>query len=160
MKLTVLEFSERLCKLYTIQQINKLDIIKPNNVNKARLNKPSLSKFIGLSEISGNETAPNNTDHKIQIISMSIITAAEVDASLKNPPGYVDIANVIDTKNTKNKMLPYTEKCEKFPKKFSPLSCFSGFEVFGKVRNIIRYKNEKTASNMVIIKEEPKYLLI
>lgn len=134
--------------------------MKPNNVNKARLNKSILPKFIGLSEIPGNDTAPNNIDHKIQIISISIITAVEVDASLKNPPGYVDIANVIDTKNIKNKILPYTEKYEKFPKKLSLLSCFIGFKVLGKVRNIIRYKNEKTASNMVIINDEPKYLLI
>jgi hypothetical protein len=113
-----------------------------------------------LSEISGNDTAPNNIDHKIQIISTSIITAVEVEASLKNPPGYVDIVNVINAKNTKNRILPYTEKCEKFPKKLSLFSCITDFKVLGKVRNIIRYKNEKTAINMVIINEDPKYLLI
>ena len=55
----------------------------------------------------------NIIDHKIQINGNTIITAVEVPLSLKNPPGYVAIIQVIIIKNIIKKILPYVENDEK-----------------------------------------------
>jgi hypothetical protein len=59
-----------------------------------------------LSNTSGNKLEPNNKADKIQIISIIIIPNAEVDLSLKNPPGYVEIAIVTAIINNINPILP------------------------------------------------------
>jgi hypothetical protein len=59
-----------------------------------------------LSNPSGNKLEPISNDHKIQIISIIIIPNAEVDLSLKKPPGYVEIVIVIAIINNINPILP------------------------------------------------------
>jgi hypothetical protein len=81
-----------------------------------------------------------------------------------NPPGYVEIKNVMIIKNTINDMLPYTEKFEKFAKKLSEMAPFIGDaglpSFLGSVKSTTIYKKAKTDKIIVNINDEPKYLLM
>jgi hypothetical protein len=81
-----------------------------------------------------------------------------------NPPGYVEIKNVITVKNIINDMLPYTENFEKFEKKLSDLAPVIGDEglpsFLGSVKSTAIYKKAKTDRIIVNINDEPKYLLM
>jgi len=81
-----------------------------------------------------------------------------------NPPGYVEIKNVMIVKNIINDMLPYTEKFEKFAKKLSDLAPVIGDvglpSFLGSVKSTTIYKKAKTDRIIVNINDEPKYLVI
>jgi hypothetical protein len=118
---------------------------EPNNANNERLNKLVLSFKGALSNISGNVLAPNIIADTIHIISKRIITVPDLDLSLKNPPGYVEIKIVIIAINTKNAILPYEDTFEKLFKIFPDLELFEE----GNVKTIIKYKKANTEIIMV-----------
>jgi hypothetical protein len=93
-----------------------------------------------------------------------MITLVDLLLSFMNPPGYVEIKNVIIIKNTIKDMLPYTEKFEKFAKKLSDLAPVIGDaglpSFLGSVKSITIYKKAKTDRIIVNINDEPKYLVI
>jgi hypothetical protein len=112
----------------------------PNKANNERLNRLVLSFKIELSNISGNVFVPNIIADIIHIISKRIIIVPDLDLSLKNPPGYVEIKIVIIAMNTKNAMLPYEEIFEKLSKIFPDLELFES----GNVKTITKYKKANT----------------
>ena len=67
--------------------MSKPEITIPNKNNKERLNKLILELVLLPVIVSENKLEPRSIDDKIQIINNIIITAEEVDLSLKNPPG-------------------------------------------------------------------------
>ena len=105
-KLTMLEVFESCWILYTNQKIIKLEIITPSNTNSARLKRLVESTARDLFIISGNRLTHNIIAHKTQIINTIIITLAANPLSVKNPPGYVEIKEVIIIKNIINDALP------------------------------------------------------
>jgi len=162
---TILDVVDKSFVILTNHPINNPERIRPNNKANILLHIPLIldksilivdDDPIGTVSLENKDTIVKNI-HKGKIISDNIIINVDVPVlSFKKPPGNVKIPIINNIKNIIKETLLIT------PPNVNPLKKLSVFVVVdmdGKVIIVITYNRPKTANNMVIINDGPKYCL-